>query len=122
MKTLLPVLLLSLTLTSCASIVSGGPDPFAIDTLPPGATVFLDDQAVGVSPCQIMVPKIWGAGDLSIRWPTGETLSTTVPRTINPWVIGNIIFGGIIGVVVDCSVGSCRTVSGAGEVYTKPPG
>jgi len=122
MKSFIAALLLATSFPSCATIVSGGPDTFMVNTLPQGAVVTLDDRVVGKSPCQMKVSKLWEAGDLVIRWPDGEKIETTVPRVINPWVFGNLLFGGPIGVVVDCAVGCCRTVNGDGKIYIKPGG
>ena len=101
------LILLAVSLTSCATIVSSGPDAVPCDSDPRGATVFLDRQPVGKTPCQVMVPKMWGTGELTFVLD-GKVITVWPARTVNPWVFGNIIIGGAVGVVIDVATGNCR--------------
>ena len=95
-------------MTSCATIVSHGPDPVPCDSDPQGATVYLDGVPVGMTPCQVLVPKVWGTGDLEFRLDDGRSFLTGPNREMNGWIVGNIFLGGIIGLAVDCASGYCR--------------
>ena len=102
------IILLGLACASCASIVDNGPDFVAFNSTPEGATVIVDNIPVGKTPCTAPVSRRWCSGDVTFRLHGYPAIKTGVGRTINPWVFGNIIFGGLIGVCVDCATGNCR--------------
>lgn len=106
----IPTLLL---LPSCATIVSGGPVMVPVNSRPEGARVLLDGQAVGTTPTTVSFSR--GCNGLLTFQLTGyEEKCVDVDKTINPWLFGNILIGGLIGVVVD-------VVSGAAGKYPTTP-
>jgi len=104
----LAIILLALTCASCASIVDNGPDLVAMNSIPDGATVLVDGVKMGKTPVVVPVSREWGAGDLVFKIDGRPDIETSIGRDVNPWVFGNIIFGGLIGVGVDCATGNCR--------------
>jgi hypothetical protein len=119
MKTLLPSCLLvsGLLLSSCASIVSHSRWPVAIASSPVGATVSIVNshgQEVynGVTPIATTLKSGAGffAGEhytVNFSLPGYETKTATLGTSINGWYFGNILFGGIIGLlIVDPATGA----------------
>jgi len=102
------VIILGLTCASCASIVDNGPDLVTFNSSPEGATVLVDGLAVGKTPCTAPVSRKWGSGDIMFRLYGHQAIETSIGRNVNPWVFGNIIFGGLVGIAVDCATGNCR--------------
>jgi hypothetical protein len=108
-------ILASLTMSACASIVSDNASTTYIETDPEKARCELhgqDFKRVIETPNSINLPS--KAAPLTISCSaTGYKVTTAKLDTeLDGWVFGNIIFGGIVGVVVDVA-------RGAGQKY--PP-
>ncbi len=100
MKRLLAVSML--LLPSCATIMSGGPDIVTLTSEPSGAKVTRKSVHIGTTPCQIVLrrgeasPQLW---DMELAGYHKQPVKLT--REGNPWVLGNLIFGGLLGIFVD---------------------
>ena len=115
-KKILPLLLLTspIYLANCASIFCGTKQTVQITSLPAGAAVKIDGTDSGVTPTQ---------AELSRRQThrVGLALAGYKPKEVvlepgfNPVVLGNILIGGLIGLIVDASTGSCNKLN-PGEV------
>lgn len=115
---LMPALLLA---SGCASIVDGGPNNLRVGSTPPGAKVTVINKE-GVSVTQgttpITVSLKRGAGfftpatyRLVFEQPGYETTETTVKARLNGWYFGNIIFGGLLGIlIIDPATGAMWTL------------
>jgi hypothetical protein len=113
---------LCLSLTSCASIFSGGPKKVTINTTPPGAKVTIYDKYGKVvstkqSPAVVPLDRSTGyfAGQeyrIVIEKPGYKPTEVRVSATINGWYFGNLLIGGLIGmVIVDPLTGAMFTLS-----------
>src|SRR5690349_21019844 len=89
-----------LGLTGCATIVAGGPDVVLVDSKPDGATVTLDGYPVGKTPCQVSVKRD-SEGIFGVEAPGYRKTLVDRDKVLNGWFIGNILFGGVIGMGVD---------------------
>jgi hypothetical protein len=117
MKPLFLIAIVVAALPGCATIISGSSDSVSFDSNPPGATVFVDDQKVGLTPCVAPVSRQWGYGDIRFALG-GNELAAEVPRVVNGWYFGNLIFGGLIGlVVVDLPLGNLRKTPDGTTVF-----
>ena len=106
------LILVSLSLASCASIISGKSSTVALDSKPPGAEVWLDGKQIGITPCQGIIPHKWGKG--SLKFVAGEKVHEfDVPRKVTPWFFANGLLGlaGIPGIIVDSATGNWRHVA-----------
>jgi len=92
--------LLCLLLASCASIVAGGPDFVAVSSAPQGAEVFHEGMAVGVTPCTLAINR-GTSSDVTLRLNGHHEQLVELGSSLNPWVVGNVIFGGILGILID---------------------
>lgn len=105
----LPVALLYFSLASCATIVSRERFHVPIDSVPPGATVSYQDANVGVTPCTVEMRRACSQVTLKMLGYHDQVLE--VGRGSNAWILGNILFGGVVGVVVDMASGATGTIT-----------
>jgi hypothetical protein len=90
-----------LILTGCATITGGSRDPQVnITSDPPGAAVWVDHEPRGATPAIVELNRK-SEHKITVVQPGCEPATATVKRSLNPWVFGNIVLGGLIGVVVD---------------------
>ena len=115
-------LVLCLSFCSCASIFSGGPKKVTINTTPPGARVMIYDKTGKLvttqqSPAVVPLDRSTGyfAGQeyrIVIEKAGYKPTEVHVRATVNGWYFGNILFGGLIGmVIVDPITGAMFTLS-----------
>ena len=86
----------------CATVVSGGGGPQKVTVVsdPPDAAVSVDGRFVGNSPVKVPLERR-ASHTVEITAAGYETAKLEVTSKFNPWVIGNVVFGGLVGVVVD---------------------
>jgi hypothetical protein len=101
----------------CASIVSGRKANVAIDSYPTNAHVVIHDKS-GHEVASVMTPGVV-ALDRNGKWflparytatieaPGYQTAEVPIHSTINPWILGNVVVGGIPGLIVDDATGAC---------------
>lgn len=106
-KAFILVLCLSQMFNSgCASIVKGTRQTVMVETNPPGATISIDrTHETSVSPAQLSL-KRKNEYELKIEKAGYKTEYVQVDRHLSGWFWGNLIFGGIIGIIVDLSNGA----------------
>lgn len=98
------VLILLIT-TSCATIVSGTKQNVKFSSNPSSATVFIDEVEMGKTPFEIRLSRT-NEHSVMIKLDGYQTYETKLTKSFNAWYLGNIVFGGIIGLVVDASTGA----------------
>lgn len=108
----------ALLLTSgCASIISGRHANVAIDTYPTAAHVTIHDKS-GREVASVNTPAVVSLNrngkwflpaqyTATIEAPGYQTTQVPIRSTINPWIIGNVVVGGIPGLIVDDATGAC---------------
>lgn len=107
MKNLIKILPLVsfLLLQSCATIVSGSRQTVKFNSIPAAATVFINEVEVGKTPVEKDLKRNQEYQVL-IKMDGYKTYKTTLSKKFNEWYIGNIVFGGLIGLVVDPITGA----------------
>ena len=111
MKLKLPLVIVgTLVLGSCASIVSKSKYPIAINSVPVGANITITDKRgkevfTGVAPAAVTLKS--GAGYFSkatyqvkFTKPGFDDKMMTLEADLNGWYFGNILFGGVIGLLI----------------------
>jgi hypothetical protein len=117
-----------IVLTGCASIVSKSNWPVSIKSDPPGAEVTISDESgreihQGVTPMTVKLKSDGGffvPGDylINVRLAGYGNDRGVIKAGLNPWYFGNIIFGGVIGlVVVDPATGAMWKLPGEYNVH-----
>ena len=104
---LFPIILLS----ACATIVNGSSQTVTVSTAPPGATCTVDRMgarigAIAQTPGSVRLDK--SKNDLSVTCskPGFQTATVTKAPSFGAATFGNIIAGGVVGVVVDAASGA----------------
>lgn len=95
----------AMSLTSCATIVSGSKQTINFNSTPTNATVVVDGQEIGKTPLQTKLERKHDH-NVEIKLDGYKTYNVAMKKTFNEWYIGNILFGGIIGLVVDPITGA----------------
>ena len=109
MKAILTLAILChLLMTSCASVMTGKTDLISVNSSPVGAAFTTNVGIKGVTPTKIEVPD---NTDIEFTFEKeGYAPATyTAPRKMSGWVWGNIVLGGVIGLVVDFASGGVYT-------------
>lgn len=101
----------SLLFSGCATLTTSSSQTVTVQTDPPGAVcTFTRDRAVvglvNPTPGTLSVSK--NRLDLTVRCDKGgyPEATGTVGSRFQPMTFGNILFGGLVGVVVDASSGA----------------
>ena len=94
--------------TGCASIMSGSNQRVAVNSFPDGATAKIGNSTQ-LTPAVFNLSRKDGDQTVTVSKPGYVTVTEVIGKTLNPWVIGNVIwgvFGFFIGMVVDASTGA----------------
>lgn len=92
-------------LPGCASIISGSKQNVRINSRPPGATVEIDGSPAGRTPMAANLErKTSHRVVISLRGY--KPYEVTLEQKFNGWVLGNILIGGLIGIIIDSSTGA----------------
>jgi hypothetical protein len=104
------VILFFSIVTSCASIISTSKQTININTNPSGANVSINGENVGISPLFYSFSR---KNDYTVKIDLAgyQPYELRLTRSLNPWVFGNIIFGGLIGIVIDAATGAIYKLS-----------
>lgn len=101
-----PMLLLSvLTLSSCATIISGSRQNVEITSEPSAAKVYINEIEIGTTPIQQNLKRNQEY-NLMLKLDGYATYETKLEKKFNAWYIGNIAFGGLIGIIIDPITGA----------------
>jgi hypothetical protein len=114
---------LAFLLSNCASIVDGGSDKsIQINSNPPGAKVTITDKkgkevAVTTTPSRVNLkrnrgPYVGETYTMRFQAPGYHPSETQVKSTMNGWYVGNLVFGGLLGIlIIDPCTGALFTLS-----------
>ena len=101
----------AVAVTSCATIISGDSQTVWVETVGvDGANCTLTDTKGNIStvqtPAQTLVNRGDGPLTVSCEKPGVGSAETVHPESLNPWVFGNIVLGGFIGMGIDLATGA----------------
>ena len=122
-----PILLIAAVLPGCATITTGTTQSIFVDTTPAGAVCRFSrsDKEVGAvnpTPGMLTITKD-GAPLTVICTKSGYFPNTGVLRAnLEPMAFGNILLGGIIGMVVDAASGADRKYDAALRITLRKVG
>ena len=107
MSRILAVFLVTALLTGCASIIHGSRQDIRVVSNPSGAIarVNLNNQATTTPGILTLNRKEIGYV-LTFEKEGYRSVEVSLRRTVDGWLFGNILFGGLIGIVIDFTSGS----------------
>lgn len=94
-----------LVTTSCATIISGSKQTVKFASNPSEATVFIDEVEVGKTPYETKLERKREYA-VTIKLDGYQPYETKLTKKFNAWYLGNIVFGGIIGLIIDPITGA----------------
>ena len=92
-------------LSSCATIISGSRQNVEIASEPSSAKVYINEIEIGNTPVQKNLKRNQDY-NLVLKLDGYETYETKLEKKFNAWYIGNIAFGGLIGIIIDPITGA----------------
>jgi len=106
------------SLSGCASIMSGTRKNISINSEPPGAHVVVTDRknrevASLTTPCVANLKRsdgfyVGASYTATIEKPGYQSQQVKIEPTFNPWVLGNVVAGGLVGIlIIDPATGAC---------------
>jgi len=107
--------ILTLFLSSCASMMHGPNQTVEFRSQPSGAKITIDGKDYGKTPQSISLKRKGREKgdepgkqmyDVSIALDGYYPHEFKIKREMDTWFLGNLIFGGLIGIIVDASSGS----------------
>lgn len=106
----------AIALSGCASIISGRTATVTIDSNPSHADVVIHDKhgqeiLATHTPARVELRRkdkfIWPANyTATITKPGYKTARVPINQSVNPWIAGNIVAGGVIGLAIDNATGA----------------
>ncbi len=107
MKTIFKSILLSsvLLLSSCATIISGSRQNVEITSEPSSAKVYINEIEIGQTPVQKNLKRNQEY-QLILKLDGYKTYETKLEKKFNAWYIGNVLIGGVIGLIIDPITGA----------------
>lgn len=85
--------------------MSGRMQSLPIQSEPTGATVTVNGTTY-TTPATVQLDRKASFYEIKVEMPGFEPQIVTLYKTVNGWVFGNIVLGGIIGIIVDVSTGA----------------
>jgi hypothetical protein len=117
---------LGVTMSGCASIIAGTSQDISVSTPPAeGARCVLSSRAGSsevTTPGVVHVEKSGHDIQASCAKAGFAPASTIIASGVEPWTFGNIIFGGLIGVVVDWATGAIHKYPSHVQIPMQPTG
>lgn len=107
------VLLIGITLsaTSCASIITGTKDKITFNSTPEGAKVIHKGIEKCTTPCTAEIPRSLSKQMVTFEKEGYNIKEVKLTKTFNPVTLLNILLGGAIGVGIDAATGSLTKYS-----------
>lgn len=94
-----------ISLTSCATIISGSTQNIRVTSEPTAANIYINNINVGVTP-MVKLLKRNQIHILKLELEGYKNYETVLERKFNAWYLGNILIGGIIGLIIDPITGA----------------
>ncbi len=110
MKKLIACSLVVALLSSCATIVSGSKQNVKFVSNPSAATVYVNNEIIGKTPLDVKLSRK-KEHKVSIKLEGYQTYETKLTKKLNGWYFGNILIGGVIGLVIDPITGAMYNLS-----------
>lgn len=106
-------LLLGITLsaTSCATILTGTKDKITFNTTPEGAKVMHKGVEKCTTPCTAEIPRSLSKQMVTFEKEGFNSKEMKLTKSFNPVSLVNILLGGVIGVGIDAATGSLTKYS-----------
>lgn len=107
---ILTVLTASFMLNSCCCFINGQKQDVNVQTNVPDAQVFIDGMIYGTAPGIIALERD-ESYNLEVRKEGYHPHRQKIDSHFSGWFAGNFLIGGLVGMIIDLSTGSCWSFS-----------
>ncbi|NUN69161.1 MAG: PEGA domain-containing protein [Bacteroidetes bacterium] len=112
-KRIVPIILVFLAIrlsTGCATIIHGSSQTMNVVTNPADAEVWVDGMRSGLSPTRLTLSRK-EHHLITLRKEGYSDVNVRITKKISGWLLGNILFGGLIGCGVDFISGAAYNLT-----------
>ncbi|WP_294267124.1 PEGA domain-containing protein [uncultured Chryseobacterium sp.] len=102
---------ITLSVTSCATIITGTKDKITFNSTPEGAKVMHKGIEKCTTPCTAEIPRSLSKQMVTFEKEGFSNKEVKLTKTFNPVTLVNILLGGIIGIGIDTATGSLTKYS-----------
>ena len=88
----------------CATIIHGTTQDIEVSSSPDNAEVWVDGAKLGSTPTRLTL-KRKSSHEIKISKQGYKDVTATLDNNVDAWIIGNVIFGGLIGCGIDFITG-----------------
>ncbi|HWV57515.1 MAG TPA: PEGA domain-containing protein [Longimicrobiales bacterium] len=110
LRTLVLTVAALITIGGCATIMQGTTQAVGVSSQPAGARIRVNGTEFGVTPAVLQL-KRKDNHVVVIELDGYQPYTATFTRSLSGWVLGNLVFGGLIGLVVDAASGALYKLS-----------
>jgi len=103
-KSIFAISIISLLMTSCATVFTGTKDKITFNSTPAGATIYKDGVEQCKTPCTILVKRSLGNSEIEYKLDGYETRLITLDKEFN--VVSVINLGNLLGWGIDALSGA----------------
>jgi len=90
---------------ACATIIQGSHQSVAVTSTPAGAAISVDGRPMGVTPSTLRLERK-DSHVLRLALDGYQPYDMPLERKTSGWMWGNLVFGGVVGIVIDASTGA----------------
>lgn len=110
----------ALLLAGCASVIHGTNQEVTISSTPTGAHITINGQYYGRTP-RVLNLRRKEYYVVQLELEDHKPYEITLQRAISPWILGNALFGDVIGVTLDAVDGAFYRIHPSTVVATLTP-
>lgn len=105
------IIVLLLLVVECATIIHGTRQSISVSSVPSGAKVIVKGVHMATTPAVIELKRSETNIILRFEKDGYEPVEIALNRSVDGWIAGNIIFGGLIGLAIDFIDGAAYKLS-----------
>lgn len=98
------------SMSGCSTIIKGSKQNITINSNPAQATIYVNGKLYGKTPAIARLERR-NNHFVKIELDGYKPYETTLQRKFNGWIFGNIVFGGVLGIIIDAATGSMYSLS-----------
>lgn len=99
-----------LSTAACATLMNGTEQGISVNSTPTGASISADGQPMGTTPAVVRLARR-NTHVVRLDLAGYQPFEMELAKKTSGWVWGNVVFGGIVGVIVDGSTGAMYKLS-----------
>lgn len=111
MKSICLLLAVTFLFSGCATIINSSRQDVVIRSVPPGASVFVNDSLYGRTPMTMHMKRKLKTRTVKLSMDGYDNYDDILLRKLDGWFFGNILIGGLIGMGIDALSGGMYRIT-----------